>query len=221
MKKIIFLCLFLSLSLFAVAQDSNVKIALRLAPNLSFTGVTPEAGGYYDGSESAGTGFKIAFGPSFDFFFQENYAFSTGLWYNVKSSNVRFVQNPTAPEPQSTVESKYNLQYVTIPATIKLFTNEVADDLRIYFQVGGTIDIKLSEKNKNNVVFGTKPLYKPVNIGPYLGIGAELVISEANIAFAGLNYSRGILQTLTNNIEFDDNIKTQTSQFALEFGLKF
>jgi hypothetical protein len=209
MKKIFFSFAFL----LSVSAFSQVKIGLRLAPNFSSTSVN--SSGVYAGFKPGSTGFRLMFGPNFDFFFQENYAFSTGLWYNVKASNIK------APTGE---EAKFNVQYLTIPATIKLYTNEITTDVRIYFQVGGTIDIKLSEKSKNDVgkLFSDgKKIYRPINVGPYLGVGAELVLSTSNTVFAGINYSRGVIANFNDNVGDNSSIKTQTGQLALEIGLKF
>jgi hypothetical protein len=37
---------------------------------------------------------------------------------------------------------------IQVPVGVKLYTNEVAPDIRVYFQLGGTLDFKLAEKAK-------------------------------------------------------------------------
>ena len=226
MKKIVFVfCLLFALHT-GFAQDKKVQISLRLAPNLSFTSITP--GSSWSGSSKGSTGFRVMFGPSFDFFFAENYAFSTGLWYNVKAGNINAVYRsiPTDEPVETTVS--YNLQYLTIPATIKLYTNEIMPDVRMYFQVGGTVDFKLAEKRKGGDeikdLSGFTPggkIFNSLNVGPYLGVGGELVLSSSNTVFAGINYSRGVIPIGGNNVADNGNLKPQSAQLALEVGLKF
>jgi hypothetical protein len=223
MKKIVLTIVTLLAFYTGFAQDKKVQIGLRLAPNISFTSLTD--GSAWKDSQKGSSGLRLMFGPTFDIFFGENYAFATGLWYNVKAMNLdtKFAYASGAPASSNV---KYNLQYLTIPATIKLYTNEVMDDVRVYFQVGGTLDFKLAEKLKGgtwppNSANTDEKYVKPLNVGPYLGVGGELVLSSSNTVFAGLNYSRGVLPLLDNSVQFNDGLKTQTGQFALEVGLKF
>ena len=58
-----------------------------------------------------------------------------------------FVPKRVGIESSGGVEEAYRLHYLQIPIALKLFTNEVALDTRVYFQVGLTADVKLLEDN--------------------------------------------------------------------------
>jgi hypothetical protein len=225
MKKIALLTLFICWS---IAGFSQVKLGLRVAPNISFNRTVSE--GIFNNIENNGASIRFSAGPFADFFFADNYAFHTGLWYTVKRSAIRgniATNGTTVP-----ATSLYNLQYLQIPAAIKLYTNEVAPDLRIYFLLGGTFDIKIAEKQKNelnNFLYNArdddKRAYKPIDAGILLGAGLELLMGETTIFYGGINYNRGLINTLGgieyNGTKINNDLKLGNSYSSLEIGIKF
>src|SRR4028119_466682 len=85
MKKIALLALFFFLSFTGFSQ-SPVKLGLRFAPNISFNSVNSE--GRLNNISNDGAAVRFSAGPIADFFFADNYAFSTGLWYTVKRAAI-------------------------------------------------------------------------------------------------------------------------------------
>jgi hypothetical protein len=84
MKKsaVLFLVMFLSVTGFA-----QVKLGLRLAPGLAVNSVIGDD--TFDAAETNGASVRFSAGPIADFFFADNYAISTGLWYTVKRGSFR------------------------------------------------------------------------------------------------------------------------------------
>ncbi len=233
MKKtaaVLFLLLGLSMSGFA-----QVKLGLRVAPGVAINSVIGDDA--FDSAEPNGTSVRFSAGPVADFFFADNYAFSTGLWYTVKRASFRMpggLINPNNTSESFGNQTIYNLQMLQIPATIKLYTNEVAPDLRVYFQLGGTFDFKLAEKAKeedNNFLAvlseaqDERKAYKPVDVGLYLGAGAELVMGQHTAIFGGLNYNRGVVNSLGgidyNGSKINNDLKVRNQLLSLEVGIKF
>jgi len=230
MKKsaVLFLAMFLSFTGFA-----QVKLGLRLTPGLAVNSVIGDD--TFDAAETNGASVRFSAGPIADFFFADNYAISTGLWYTVKRGSFRVPgglldQNGTSLGNQTT----YNLQMIQIPVTVKLYTNEVAPDIRVYFQLGGTFDAKLAEKAKqedNNILAqlseaqDERAAYKPIDVGLYLGAGAELVLGENTALFGGLNYNRGLINALGrldyNGSRINNDLKIRNQLISLEVGIKF
>ncbi|MGB3617280.1 MAG: outer membrane beta-barrel protein, partial [Catalinimonas sp.] len=120
MKKVFLLLfgLFLT-SQFATAQ-STVKIGLRVAPGISINRIEDAASSGRN-IENDGAGLRFTAGPVFDFFFADQYAFSTGLWYTTRRvglSNVPVVTRPGDPVPPGGVANgTYNLQYIQLPVS--------------------------------------------------------------------------------------------------------
>ncbi|CAA9294582.1 MAG: hypothetical protein AVDCRST_MAG56-4993 [uncultured Cytophagales bacterium] len=231
MKKsaVLFLAMFLSFTGFA-----QVKLGLRLAPGLAVNSVVGDD--TFDAAETNGASVRFSAGPIADFFFADNYAISTGLWYTVKRGSFRVpggLTDATTNAPLGT-QTIYNLQMIQIPVTVKLYTNEVAPDIRVYFQLGGTFDAKLAEKAKeedDNILAqlseaqDERAAYKPIDIGLYLGAGAEMVLGENTALFGGLNYNRGLVNALGrldyNGSRINDDLKIRNQLISLEVGIKF
>ncbi len=230
MKKsaVLFLAMFLSFTGFA-----QVKLGLRLAPGLAVNSVIGDD--VFDAAETNGASVRFSAGPIADFFFADNYAISTGLWYTVKRGSFR-VPSGLADENGASLgnQTTYNLQMIQIPVTVKLYTNEVAPDIRVYFQLGGTLDFKLAEKAKeedNNILAelserqDEKAAYKPIDVGLYLGAGAELILGENTAVFGGLNYNRGLVNALGgldyNGSRINNDLKIRNQLISLEVGIKF
>nr|GFD43164.1 hypothetical protein [Tanacetum cinerariifolium] len=76
-----------------------------------------------------------------DYFFGENYAFNTGLFLTGKGGTISYTEQLNFRPGTARVEQKIAMQYLELPLTVKLFTNEVAPDTRLYFQVGGSIAV--------------------------------------------------------------------------------
>jgi hypothetical protein len=230
MKKsaVLFLVMFLSVTGFA-----QVKLGLRLAPGLAVNSVIGDD--TFDAAETNGASVRFSAGPIADFFFADNYAISTGLWYTVKRGSFR-VPGGLLDETGTSLgnQTTYNLQMIQVPITVKLYTNEVAPDIRVYFQLGGTLDFKLAEKAKeedNNILAelserqDEKAAYKPLDVGLYLGAGAELILGENTAVFGGLNYNRGLVNALGgldyNGTKINDDLKIRNQLVSLEVGIKF
>jgi hypothetical protein len=231
MKKsaVLFLVMFLSVTGFA-----QVKLGLRLAPGLAVNSVIGDD--VFNAAEPNGASVRFSAGPIADFFFADNYAISTGLWYTVKRASFRVSGGGLTDEAGGPLgnQTTYNLQMIQIPVTVKLYTNEVAPDIRVYFQLGGTLDFKLAEKAKeenNNILAelserqDEKAAYKPLDVGLYLGAGAEMVLGENTAVFGGLNYNRGLVNAL-GGLEYgggkiNDDLKIRNQLISLEVGIKF
>ena len=231
MKKsaVLFLVMFLSVTGFA-----QVKLGLRLAPGLAVNSVIGDD--TFDAAEPNGASVRFSAGPIADFFFADNYAISTGLWYTVKRGSFRLPAGTIIDEAGASLGNQtiYNLQMLQVPLTVKLYTNEVAPDIRVFFQLGGTFDAKLAEKAKeedNNVLAvlseqqDEKAAYKPFDVGLYLGAGAEMILGENTAVFGGLNYNRGLVNALGgldyNGTKINNDLKIRNQLVSLEVGIKF
>ncbi|GAB3822951.1 hypothetical protein GCM10028895_28750 [Pontibacter rugosus] len=118
------------------------------------------------------------------------------------------------------------IQYIEIPLTLKLFTNEVAPGTVAYFQVGGSLNTKVAAQVNDKKVIDSEKVIKRFNIfeaDVLLGGGAEFQMGQSTKLFAGLTYHRG----LTDIDDFyekrlgDKNISIKNNSVSLDFGVKF
>ena len=203
-----------------------IEMSIRFAPSLDLN--TAEGTGTYAGFRPNGAGVRMSVGPSLDYFFFKNrYAFGTGLWYTIKRSGFQMPGsfgesrwNPSAPEK----ESVYNLQYLQIPATVKLFANNIAPNMRLYVQTGGLFSIKLAEhaldQPRNGLYTaesgGGRRQYGFGDIELLLGAGVQYKINQNNAFNLGLSYQRGLI-----NVARDNNLTSKNRVVSMELGFKF
>lgn len=205
-----------------------IEMSFRFAPSFSYN--TAEGAGAYSQFQTNGVGIRLSVGPSLDyFFFKDRYAFSSGLWYTIKRSSfiipASFGQDVFRPG-QSPSESVYNLQYLQIPLTVKMYANEIGPSLRGYIQCGGLLDVKLAEKPLDQT---TNPLYKYAtsggsyqrqygfaDVGVLLGAGVQYKINSVNALNLGLSYQRGLI-----SVSRADALESRNNTVAIEMGFKF
>ncbi|QKG55356.1 PorT family protein [Hymenobacter sp. BRD128] len=233
--------LFLTLAALAVAPAAfaQVEIGLKVSPSISYLRTSSPSSTSFQSESSK---FSFGGGVFLDYFFGENYAFNTGLFLTGKGGSFSYLENtgttpsvPPTPSPSSTtrVTQKLAMQYLEIPLTLKLFTNEVAPATRVYFQVGGSVGFPVSTR-VNGDKFYTDPYNGnsqtdafahvfPVDAGLIGGLGLEYQLGKSTKVLTGLSYHHGLVN-LDHYFErtrgFSD-VTIKNSVFALDLGLKF
>lgn len=184
MKKSILLCFLVLLMIEGFSQ--KVRLGLRFAPGVAFSRMNSEN----DTIDFKGKGLGVRFfgGPEINIMISENYVFTTGLWYMVKRAGLS-VSNYYPKEV-------YNIQYLQLPATLKLYTNDIAVDTKLYFQFGGTLDIKLQERGivKETLTYTNR--FRFFDFSALIGAGVQLQMGANTYIFGGITYSRGLLPAL-------------------------
>ncbi|HEX9956713.1 MAG TPA: porin family protein [Fibrella sp.] len=205
-----------------------IEMSFRFAPGFSFN--SADGVGAYSQFLPNGVGMRMSVGPTLDyFFFKDRYAFSSGLWYTIKRSSfvipASFGQDRFRPGLAPS-ESVYNLQYLQLPVTVKMYANQIGPNTRAYIQCGGLLDIKLAEKAVDQT---TNPLYKHAtsgssykrqygfgDVGVLLGAGIQYKINTVNAVNLGFSYQRGLV-----NVFRDDALESRNNTVAIEMGFKF
>lgn len=202
---------------FAFAQET--KFGFRLAPSLALNSVKG------DDIEKNGAGIRFGAGIFADFPLKENVYFSTGLNFTLKRIGLKNKEGE---------KSVYDLQYIQLPLTLKFYTNEVTSKMKIYFNVGGTIDTKIAENAKKDDTGSKayaktqdKPLFFFLDAGMLLGAGIEYQAGSSTALFAGLSYNRSLLNNINpslkdlNGEKVANNIRLSASLINLDLGVKF
>ena len=236
MKKSLFILLFFSTLLASNAID--FRIGLRFAPNLSITSLSYDPNNNdnvnVEFSNSGSTGLRYSFGPIVELGLTENFGIMTGAWFTPKRVAFRSISSDTS----SQFDIVYNLQHVRIPMALKMHTNDIILGARLYFTLGGTMDVKVSEKsvedagdkldayledvNKNN-------FFIPVDFMLLLGTGLEFDLGSSTTVFGGITYNRGLINQINPSLKsLNDSADKLTSElqirnnlFEIEVGLKF
>jgi hypothetical protein len=231
MKKV-----FLTLAALAVAPAAfaQVEIGLKVSPSISYLRTSSPS---VTSFQSESSKFSFGGGVFLDYFFGENYAFNTGLFLNGKGGTISYLETSSSvpPTPSSTtrVTQKIAVQYLEIPATLKLFTNEVAPDTRVYFQVGGSVAFPVSTRingdkfytdpyNGSNQTDASSHVFA-VDANLIGGLGVEYQLGKSTKVLTGISYHHGLVDLdryFEKNRGFSD-VSIKNSVFALDLGMKF
>ncbi|AMJ64444.1 hypothetical protein AXW84_02640 [Hymenobacter sp. PAMC 26628] len=218
----------------ATAVSAQVEIGIKVSPSVTYLR-TDAASTYQFKDEKSQLGFGG--GLIVDYFFGENYAFSTGLMLTGKGGTYSYQKdyralNPNDPLiPKGDVQ-KLSTQYLELPLTVKLFTNEIAPATRLYFQLGGSLAVPIGAR-----INGEKRYTDPdtneettalshvlfIDANALVAFGAEYQLGRSTKLLAGLSYHRGLVN-LDHYFEktrgFSD-VTIKNNVFALDLGMKF
>lgn len=205
MKKIA-LILFFGLSLnFVYAQFNDVRFGLQVSPTFSWMGANSNR------INSNGTNLGLKLGMLGEFYFRENYAFSTGIGFGFNQGGTlqhewegyywedsyRELTTDTLPLPSMT-SLKYSIQYLEIPIALKMRTREFGY-IRYFVEPGITLGIKTQSKGSitgRNLgdEFEDINIRKEVNalnLAWGIGAGIEYSLSETTALVGGLGFQVG------------------------------
>ena len=222
-KKLTFLLLFLGFSTTAMAQ---MEIGIQFSPTISGNRFIAEDRHEFEKTNNT---LRLGVGVVGDYFFSNNYAFSSGLMYRSKGSKISYTYMAENGDGQLTPTKETDeltVQYLEIPLTLKLFTNEVAPDVVVYFQVGGALGTKVSAQVDQKKVINGEKTAKRFNIfetSAVLGTGAEMQLGQSTKLFGGVTYLRG----LSNIDDYygerlnDKNIAIKNNGVSIDVGIKF
>lgn len=207
--------LFLSLLFCAFASSAQLKLGLKIAPVIADNRATNEA----QTAEKDGSTIKFSIGLIADKPFADTYLLSSGLVYLPK--RVAFVDNSPVDDGGEAIKEEYNVQYLQIPVSVKLFTNEVAPDLKVYFQVGTGLEIKVFDEAIEPQFTGVES-FNPIDIPVILGTGVEFRAGLSTTIFGGISYQRGLVNTINqvNNPVLED-LAVRNTVVSFDLGVKF
>ena len=211
---------------FAQAQEDTkaMNFGLKVAPTLSWIKSDTKL------VESDGSKIGFAYGLIADFNFSANYAFGTGVDVTYRGGKVK-----NAIPDSINDKTSFTLQYIEIPITIKLKTNEIG--YLTYFGKFGFspgINIKATADYENSITgvsekkVGAKKGINPLNLAFVVGLGATYSLGGHTSVLLGVTFNNGFLDIFDKDYkvynpatnEFDD-IKATSSFLALEVGIMF
>lgn len=165
--------------------------------------------------EGNGSNFRFALGLIVDNSFSETYAFSTGILFVPK----RISFSVDGPHPNTS--EVYNLQYLQIPVTLKLYTNEIVPDLSVFFQVGGAPEIKIFEE-ADKETYTLIDSFKPLDVNVMLGAGVEYRAGINTVLFINGSFQRGLMNIVDSTTpEIGDDFAIRNTVFMFDLGIKF
>jgi len=194
MKKIALL-LIIILGFSAFAQD--FKIGLTLAPTINFNKLETKVDGAWvtDKEGSGGLGWKG--GLLADYQFADNYYIHSGLLIHSKAFN-----SDVADMSVTTLE---------IPLALKLRSNEVTDNVHITGFFGGTADLNVAAKLKQDgSEVDVKDTINSFGMSFMAGAGVQYDLDFGSVGL-GLSYHLGF-----TDIASDENVKILPKHLAID-----
>jgi hypothetical protein len=195
------------------ASIAQTKLGLQLTSSVISQRVTHsnDSIGISDGSNS----FNPSIALLVDMPISGKYFFSTGIGYISKRVNLNVIET----YPDSAHTKSYSIQYIQLPATFKLYTDDIALDKKLYFQFGPIIEIPISfkEKDQNFEVIKT---IQPIDVTLLLGLGIEIQIAPQTAIGIGISYRRGLVNIVKETEFPDDNLVIKNDLIGIDIIIK-
>lgn len=220
---LLFLLLF-SATLFAqelliVKPERQMHFGLSITPSIAWLKAEDPLPPALDGN---GSKVGFAFGLMTEFSFSRNYSFATGIDINYRGGNLKSLTKTASiggspGDSLSTLTtSNYTLEYIEIPLTLKMKTNEIGY-LTYFGQVGLAPGINISSKadihteiqTVNGAGTPTTPTtstdasgvdassaINTFNLSLIISIGAEYSLGGSTTALAAITFNNGFLDVL-------------------------
>jgi len=209
MKKV-FLIIFTTL-ITTVTGLCQAKIGIKFAPAFVNTRLKTSSGVELD---TKGLGFNPVMGFFVDVPMAENYFFSIGMNYVSKKSSFE------ATWASQTWDNTYKLQYVQLPVLLKLLSNEVGLDKRVYFQFGPVVEVNVYNEASTAVPEKFITKITPVDMSMQFSLGLEYKMGVSSSFLGGISYYRGLINQARKTMGSDD-IMWKLDLFSLDLGMKF
>jgi len=210
MKKILLaILIFATSSVFA--QDKAFSIGLKVAPAMSWMGISNKY------AENDGVRAKCNAGVSIFYNFHENFSFVTGLNVNSLGGKLKPTDKANGLLDEAFLK-RYRITELELPLLIKMQTeqfNQMRYFLKVGFGVGAIVQARDSEKDKLD-----KKLYNTVLTSYIVGIGTEYEVARNVALVAELRFDGGISSfTRSKNIKNDVIKEFRSRCNFLELGL--
>lgn len=223
-----------------LAQDDvGVRFGLKLSPNLSMLRSETK------GIKASGNTFGYTFGLMAEFPIGStgNYRFATGLSLNQTggktSSDFSYFSEPGQTNTLlRELETTYKLQYIELPLTVKLMTNEIGY-MRYFAQVGFSAGFNIRAKadmvtpvyiqNAPTLVekfeeLENENIQDDINLfraGLVVGAGAEYNFSGNTSLLFGITYNNGFTNIANFDAGVDKKARILNNYLELTLGMFF
>lgn len=240
MKKLAIICI-----LFFILQNSYAQyfhFGFRAAPTFGWfkPDYNETIGNTNYSIQSNGLKVGFSYGLMTEFGFTENYLIATGVDIAYRNGGLKYLANSDSGF-SSTMNKSYTTEYVEIPFSIKLMTNEIGY-IRYYGQFGVSLDLNIRAhadidssytfmnktykgSSSGTNVFGD---INPLTMSLVIGAGIEYSLQGHTRLTVGITFNNGFIDILKDKDIIDSHGSTQTLSYsaitnyvALNFGIFF
>lgn len=226
--KVFILLLILILGVNCYSQVKPFRFGIIVAPNLSW--ISPDTKDY----QSDGARFGFSWGLLTDITITENYFINTGVrseYLNFRMSYPDEVKTAT-DTTQGTMYRKYKLQYIEVPLSIKLKTNQFGS-ISYFGEIGLGTAFNLKAKSKDEFIpLSNSPAVDSEEIIKdevtlmketlIVGAGIEYAFENSLVLLCELTFRNGLNNILKGqNYNSTEEQKAHLRYFQLNVGLIF
>ena len=209
---------FLLISILFIGQTSisfgQIKIGVKANPVISYA--RPVFNSVDATASRDKSALKIQPGIIVDYGLSENYYFSSGISFISKKTAVTVMGDVLG-----TFSEVHDVQYIQLPVTMKLFTNEISLDKRIYFQLGPSFDIKVHD-TLGQLGSDLIEQFNFMDISIHVAAGLEMTMGSSTVVYGGIVFNKGMMnQTNKTNPLLNDNLVIKSDFIGLDIGVKF
>jgi hypothetical protein len=180
------------------SDEQNFHFGFKFAPTLAWIKADSK------GLERDGSKIGFSYGITTEFKIQENYAFATGMQATYRGGRVNFRYGNDATYPE--VSYRLNMQYVEIPLTLKMKTNEF-NKVRYFGQFGFAPGYCIRAKGETEIVNqgsrqfiqdteyedDYKDYVNSFNLSMIIAAGAEYRLAGSTVVFSSLEFNNGFI----------------------------
>ena len=194
--------IFLSATFAQAQDDSKFDFGLKISPTYAWIKSDTKSSFKNDGGKIG-----FAYGLVANVNFAKNYALCTGVDVTYRGGKAKSVIDDS-----TSYASSLSLQYIEIPITLKLKTNEIGY-LTYFGKFGFAPGLNIKAKDGSQSV---KSSIVPFNASLIIGLGAQYSLGGKTALLLGLTYNNGFLDFVKGS-----TAKAETNFVALELGIMF
>ncbi|NNF02764.1 MAG: PorT family protein [Bacteroidia bacterium] len=208
MKKLILILFICSFGTELIAQPWN--FGMKVTPSIAWLKPNKKD------IEGDGSNLGFSYGIVGDYNFSDNYAFSTGVEVSYRGGKLAVVDTN-----QISSSSKFNFQYIEIPLTLKMKTNEIGY-LTYFAQFGFSPGVRIKSKGETKVQNTTiededlNDETNPINVSMLVALGGQYSLGGKTYLVAAVTFNNGFINVFDN-----DELKSVSNYLGLSVGVMF
>lgn len=212
MKKIFLtLALVISLTTSVLAQYKPFQFGLKVEPGIGWTKLNS------DNLSKKSNDFSFNWGFVGNFYFVENYGFSTG--FNIKYIDASYLYNN---DNQDIIECNIKNQYLEIPLSLMMRTERIGD-LRITGNIGYGLGIKLNGSDKHIDNQGNELMidneFNSLRHALIVKLGVEYYVYKSSCITASLVFNNNFVNIYKKNNALNQDV--MLNNIGIEIGFLF
>ena len=208
--------LLVGLLLGTVASRAQGQLGIKVSPSVSFNKMytSPPDIGFYPGRKALC--FKL--GATYEFPIQNNYCVDTGLFYATQCVSIK--------REVSSIKEEHLLCYLQVPLLLKLYTNELTLDTRLYVALGTLCQLRINEENTELQKSQKNPFIETFRLWGFAGlleIGVAYDVGLSTSIFGGISCQYGLSNAVDRHTPTPSNntVKSYGNLLSIDLGIRF